>query len=63
MIDKKEYIFGLRAVIEAIEAGKDIDRVLIRKDLAGETWLENCWPKSRSTAWLASVCPWRNSTV
>ncbi len=35
MIDKKEYIFGLRAVIEAIEAGKDIDRVLIRKDLAG----------------------------
>lgn len=35
MIDKKEYIFGLRAVIEAIEAGKDIDKVLIRKDLAG----------------------------
>lgn len=35
MIDIKEYIFGLRAVIEAIEAGKDIDKVLIRKDLAG----------------------------
>lgn len=35
MIDKSEYIFGLRAVIEAIEAGKDIDKVLIRKDLAG----------------------------
>ena len=36
MIDKKEYIFGLRAVIEAIEAGKEIDKVLLRKDLQGE---------------------------
>ena len=35
MISKSEYIFGLRAIIEAIEAGKDIDKVLIRKDLAG----------------------------
>lgn len=35
MIHKSEYIFGLRAVIEAIEAGKDIDKVLLRKDLAG----------------------------
>lgn len=32
----KDYIFGLRAIIEAIEAGKDIDKVLIRKDLGGE---------------------------
>lgn len=31
-----EYIYGLRAVIEAIEAGKDIDKILIRKDLQGE---------------------------
>lgn len=35
MIHKTEYIFGLRAVIEAIDAGKEIDKVLIRKDLAG----------------------------
>lgn len=35
MIHKSEFIFGLRAVIEAIEAGRDIDKVLIRKDLAG----------------------------
>lgn len=34
-MDKNDYIFGLRAVIEAIEAGKDIDKVLIRKDLQG----------------------------
>lgn len=35
-MDSNEYIFGLRAVMEAIEAGKDIDRVLIKKDLSGD---------------------------
>ncbi|MCM1005474.1 MAG: 23S rRNA (guanosine(2251)-2'-O)-methyltransferase RlmB [Prevotella sp.] len=35
MLNKSEYIFGLRAVIEAIDAGKEIDKVLLRKDLAG----------------------------
>ena len=29
-------IFGLRAVIEALEAGKEIDRMLIRQELQGE---------------------------
>lgn len=32
----EDYIFGIRAVMEAIEAGKDIDRVYIKKDLSGE---------------------------
>lgn len=31
-----EYIFGIRAVIEALEAGKEIDKILIRRDLQGE---------------------------
>lgn len=31
-----DYIFGIRAVIEAIESGKNIDKVLIRKDLGGD---------------------------
>lgn len=35
MISKNDYIFGLRAIIEAIDAGKEIDKVLLRKDLAG----------------------------
>lgn len=35
-MDKKDYIFGRRAVIEAIEAGKNIDKVLIRKDISGD---------------------------
>ncbi len=35
-MEKTEYIFGLRAVIEAIETGRDIDRVLLRKGVQGE---------------------------
>lgn len=31
-----DYIFGIRAVIEAIESGKSIDKVLIRRDLGGD---------------------------
>ena len=36
MTTKDEYIFGIRDVIEAIESGKDIDKVLIKKDLKSE---------------------------
>ena len=36
MIEKNEMIFGVRAVIEAIQAGKEIDKVLIKKDMQGE---------------------------
>ena len=31
-----EMIFGIRAVIEAVEAGKEIDRLLIKKDMQGD---------------------------
>lgn len=39
----EDYIYGIRAVIEAIEAGKDIDKIYIKKDLQGElaTELQN----------------------
>ena len=30
------FIFGLRPVIEAIKAGKEIDRILLKKDMASE---------------------------
>ena len=29
-------IFGIRAVAEAISAGKEVDKILIKKDLSGE---------------------------
>ncbi len=35
-MEREDYIYGIRAVIEAIEAGKDIDRIYIKKDLSGE---------------------------
>lgn len=35
-MDSSEYIFGLHAVIEAIEAGRDIDKILLKKDLHSE---------------------------
>ena len=37
---EKEMIFGIRAVIEAIEAGKDIDKVLVKRELSGELFME-----------------------
>ncbi len=32
-MDRNDYIYGLRAVMEAIEAGKEIDKIFIAKDL------------------------------
>ena len=33
---EKEMIFGIRAVIEAVQAGKDIDKILLRRDMTSE---------------------------
>lgn len=35
-MEKTDYIYGIRAVMEAIEAGKEIDKVFIAKDLQGD---------------------------
>ncbi|MCM1369440.1 MAG: 23S rRNA (guanosine(2251)-2'-O)-methyltransferase RlmB [Candidatus Amulumruptor caecigallinarius] len=35
-MNKSDYIFGIRAVIEAVESGKNIDKVLVRRDLGGD---------------------------
>ncbi len=37
MIDKTQYIYGVHAVLEAFEAGKDIDKILLSKTLNDET--------------------------
>ncbi|KAA6344232.1 putative TrmH family tRNA/rRNA methyltransferase [termite gut metagenome] len=36
MINSKDLIFGIRAVIEAVQAGKEIDRVLIKRDIQSD---------------------------
>lgn len=33
---EKNMIFGLRAVIEAIDAGKELDKIFLRRDMGGE---------------------------
>jgi 23S rRNA (guanosine2251-2'-O)-methyltransferase len=37
MIDKTQYIYGIHAVLEALEAGKDVDKILLSKTLNDET--------------------------
>lgn len=37
---EKEMIFGIRAVIEAVEAGKEIDKVLVKRELQGDLFRE-----------------------
>ena len=36
MIEKDEFIFGIRAVIDAIKSGKEIEKMVIKKDINGE---------------------------
>lgn len=36
MTKREDMVFGIRAVIEAVEAGKEIDRVLLKRDSSGE---------------------------
>lgn len=35
-MEKSDYIFGIRAVIEALQADKQIDKIYIRRDLQGD---------------------------
>ena len=35
-MDKSDYIFGLRPVLEAMEASKSIDKILIKRELNGD---------------------------
>ena len=36
MLKENEMIFGTRAVIEAIQAGKEVDKILMKRDLQGD---------------------------
>ncbi len=40
MKSEEEFIYGLRPLIEAIESGREIERVFIRKNLHGELYQE-----------------------
>jgi len=40
LVNEKGYIFGIRAVIEAIRSGKDFDKILVKKGSSGELFNE-----------------------
>ena len=62
MIDKSEMIFGVRAVIEAIQAGKEIDKILVKKDIQSDLSKE-LFTALKGTLILFSVSRWNVSTV
>lgn len=35
-MEKENQIFGIRAIIEAIQAGKELDKVFLQKDAQGD---------------------------
>ena len=39
-MEKDNQIFGIRAIIEAIQAGKEIDKVFLQKDIQGDLMRE-----------------------
>ncbi len=39
-MEKKDFIFGLRTIIEAINSGKEIEKILIKKGLQGDLYHE-----------------------
>ena len=40
MKQDKDFIFGIRAVIEAIKAGKQIDKLMVKSGLKGDLFFE-----------------------
>ena len=36
MVNSSEMIFGVRAVLEALEAGKEVDKILVKRDIQSE---------------------------
>lgn len=40
MLEKSDYIFGIRAIIEAIEAGREIDKIMAVRDMKSDLMRE-----------------------
>lgn len=61
-MEQSEMIFGTRAVIEAIEAGKEIDKILIKRDIQNELSRE-LFAALKGTLIPYNVCPLNDSTA
>lgn len=55
-MESTDYIYGIRAVTEAVEAGKDIDKIFIKKDLQSEL-LDQLLAKARRRHLLVQRVP------
>ena len=55
-MERTDYIFGIRAVIEAIEAGKEVDKILVKKDLQGEL-VQDLFAAARSAGVVVQRVP------
>lgn len=63
MLEKNEMIFGVRAVIEAIQAGREIDKVLVKKDIQSELSKELFTCLKNTLIPVQRVYPWSVLTV
>lgn len=55
-IDREQYIYGVRAVIEAIEAGKEIDKIYVSRDARSEL-VDELLAKARESHLLVARVP------
>ena len=55
-IDREQYIYGVRAVIEAIEAGKEIDKIYVSRDARSEL-VDELLAKAREAHLLVARVP------
>ena len=60
--ERSEMIFGVRAVIEAIEAGKEIDKILVKRDIQSDLSKE-LFAALKDRFIPVQRVPWRNSTA
>lgn len=51
---ENEMVFGIRAVIEAIQADKEVDKILVKRDLQGDLSKElfEVYNVFRLNAWI-----------
>ena len=59
---ENEMVFGIRAVIEAIQADKEIDKILVKRELQGDLSRE-LFEVLKGVTYLYSVCLPNVSTV
>lgn len=61
-MEQNNLVFGIRAVIEAIKAGKEIDKILVKKDLQGDL-AQELMAELKGTEIFVQRFRWKKSTA